>query len=95
MASRTNFTNQKQTFAHFVKKFVPVYGIRTFVTLCPQLVPILSQINLFQTLAIYLIKIHFNIIVPPTIIQVSSRVSVRISCHPSCALVLSPVPLLS
>lgn len=33
------------------------------------------------------LNIYFNIItVPPTIIQTSSRVSVRIACHASCAL---------
>ena len=31
----------------------------------------------------------------PTITEVSSRVSVRLSCHARCALVPSPVPLLS
>jgi len=87
MASWTISINQKQTFAHLVKKFVPLCGTRTFVTLSPQLVPILSQINLFHTLALYSFKIHFNITVQPTIIQISSRVSVGISCHSSCALV--------
>lgn len=86
MTSWHNTTNQKLTFAQFVKKYIPLYGIRKSVTVSPQLFPTLGQMNLFHIRALYSFKIHFNITVPPTIIQISSRVSVRIACHESCAL---------